>query len=787
MPESVAEKDQLPSPSAEQEAALLSVQEGHNVALHSVAGSGKTTFSLHVAKRVAPRKVLMLTYNAQLKVETRQKVKKLGLSDNVEVHSFHSFGYKYFSPECRTDAGLCDVLGVYTGNDVQDPNSPIVADVLIIDECQDLKHLFLRLVRQIEQKSVRSHANHAQLQYIVVGDPRQSIYGFQGADERYLTLAPFVFDQKNKSQDSQNSREWKMHTLSVTWRLTDEMASLVNDGFLAGDQVLSAPRKSPTGSLPTYHVCNAYGDVPFFIIMGWLHGIEAQESACASHIPYADDNDHDGGGTRLRPSQIMILAPSLRSARSAVRRLENKLVRFGVPVYVPISDEEPLDKKAIKGKLLFLTYHQAKGSERDAVLVFGMDQRPLASATVVDEDEDTVASCPNPAYVALTRAKRHLAILQHEKNDPPSYMDTSVVGQLAVVTGAKADSATAAAADSKPAVDGSSTVSMFSVHGLLRHLLPDALKQMGSMLSYSERKCDSSDSSIMNVDVEADTDTGWVQHVTSKHNMVESVSEINGIMIPLLLEVECLGSSSVLDITLCKCPLLQLRSKLLEVKQKLPAMSVEDALFISTVYSACSSGYIFKAAQITRFDWLDKEVVAESLDWLRSIGAGSQPTDVFELELTASFEDNNNDDDDDDDKDMSSSSDASSASEISKSAVVKGRADVVTASAIYEIKCGNDEFQLEHLLQLALYGWMMNQNCDQDEEQCELLDLHQKQKNQRRRRLYLVYVVHRKVYELKNDPVVLDRMVRRLFRTKMAPEVAKVDDAVFIARAQDIR
>ena len=62
----------------------------NNVIVDSVAGSGKTTTNIYIAKKYSDLNILLLTYNAKLKMETREKVSNLNIT-NLEVHSYHSF------------------------------------------------------------------------------------------------------------------------------------------------------------------------------------------------------------------------------------------------------------------------------------------------------------------------------------------------------------------------------------------------------------------------------------------------------------------------------------------------------------------------------------------------------------------------------------------------------------------------------------------------------------------------------------------------------------------------
>ena len=121
-----------PPPSAEQAAVVASVSERVNVACEAVAGSGKTTTVLHCAREVPHLRFLVLTYNARLKLQTRQRAKELGLS-NLEVHSFHAMAARYYAPDCRNDETLRRLVDADAP-----PHSRAVFDCLIIDEAQDL-------------------------------------------------------------------------------------------------------------------------------------------------------------------------------------------------------------------------------------------------------------------------------------------------------------------------------------------------------------------------------------------------------------------------------------------------------------------------------------------------------------------------------------------------------------------------------------------------------------------------------------------------------------------------
>ena len=88
---------------------IIEKLKNNNVVVESVAGSGKTTTSLYIAKYFSNNKILLLTYNAKLKLETREKIKNLEIK-NMEIHSYHSFCVKNYDKKCFTDSNIIALL-----------------------------------------------------------------------------------------------------------------------------------------------------------------------------------------------------------------------------------------------------------------------------------------------------------------------------------------------------------------------------------------------------------------------------------------------------------------------------------------------------------------------------------------------------------------------------------------------------------------------------------------------------------------------------------------------------
>lgn len=358
---------QLIPPSEEQMKIIKACQEGKNINVDAVAGSGKTTTSLHIAQSLPEKKGLLLTYNTKLKWETRQKALIYNLP-NLEVHSFHAFANKYIG-RCYTDPMMLRCL--------TKPLRGIPSyDVLIVDECQDLKDFYYKLICKIV-------AQLPDIQIILLGDRYQNVYRFLASDERYLTRAAEVFNL--------NKRPWEHLSLSTSYRLNQETADFINQCLLGEDRIKTIKR----GKKPRYIIDNLYKKTPYNIVKECLK--------------------------RYSVNDIMIMARSLKSDKCPARVLANLLSsKDKIPIYLK-DNEDKDDDKYIQNKILFTTFCSAKGLERKVVIIIGFD-RFLPC--------DNVPTCPNDIYVACSRNIEELILLHHNGNDYLPYLKRICLKEL---------------------------------------------------------------------------------------------------------------------------------------------------------------------------------------------------------------------------------------------------------------------------------------------------------------------------------------------------------------------
>ena len=352
--------------SFEQQTIVENIVAGYNVCSISVAGSGKSTTIILLARQIKEKKILHMTYNSSLRKEFKEKIEYLKV-DNVDVHTFHSFAVKYFLSSSYTDEGIRDII-INNINSIQDIPS---YDIIVIDECQDLTPLYYRFVvyflSLIKNK----------VQMIILGDPLQSLYEFKGSDHRFLTFANKIWS----NQPFLKSFIFKSCPLKTSYRLTNQMSEFINT-VLYKEKFIHTCR---SGS-PINYIRNNNYSVEKIIV----------------NIIKRILNEGD------LPNDIFILAASV-SGICQIKKIENILSELEIPCYIPYSDVEKLDERVIGGKIVFSTFHTVKGRQRKHVFVLGFDN------SYFDFYAKTISRqiCPNTLYVACTRATHHLYLIEN--------------------------------------------------------------------------------------------------------------------------------------------------------------------------------------------------------------------------------------------------------------------------------------------------------------------------------------------------------------------------------------
>jgi hypothetical protein len=619
-------------PSDEQKEIIESVTNGFNVLVDAVAGSGKTTTVLFLASAVPDKRIVLFTYNARLKAETRERVRKLGIT-NVEVHSYHSFGVAHYVNSCITDTDLKNIMK-YNYPLKNNPNPHIV----IMDETQDMTPLYFQFVRKalVDMNNISS-------QLVILGDNLQCIYDFpqKGADLRFLTMADKLYT---------SSYPWKKLSLRTSYRITKPMEHFINDMVLGYPRMKSvkdsaAPVEYITGDI--------FQKMPEYVYRTVLQLLEV-----------------------YKPDDIFILAPSVRTHNedNPIKKLENILVKRGIPCYVPISDDSELKDEVLANKVVFSSFHQSKGLERKVVFVYNFNS---AYFTYYAKDKD-ISVCPNTMYVAITRALERLYVCAEDnKSTPFAFINMQRAG--AFVKRVVLDKPMVGVnKDGKDGKDDKNIeiIPMRRVTDLTRFIPDELLQQMVELCKMEVVR-----GSYKNVSIP--------DSIQTAEGLVETVYELNGIAIPTIYEHRLTNRISIredLQNNYSKNMMYNTSLELKFMKDKIQSVlnvpsTAADYLKLANVYSAYISGYIHKIAQIKEYNWFSHETVEELYGILaNTIGHQNESSD-FEYTLQ-------------DDYDFHG-----------KKVRVCGRADLVDSSTVWELKCVS-ALKDEHFVQLALYAWL---------------------------------------------------------------------------------
>ena len=212
------------------------------------------------------------------------------------------------------------------------------------------------------------------------------LYEFKGADIRFLTQAHTIW----KTLPYLETNLFEHCELKTSYRITNQMASFVNNDMLGEDRLIA---------------CRDGGPVIY---------VRRPKSQIENIVIYQIKRLLDEGEC---PSDIFVLGHSVKGTNSHIRHMENVLTNADVPCYVPMIESDAMDDRVINGKVVFSTFHTVKGRQRKYVFIVGFDQGYFYNA----RDIDTFV-CPNTLYVGGTRATHGLYLLQNENSKPLDFL-----------------------------------------------------------------------------------------------------------------------------------------------------------------------------------------------------------------------------------------------------------------------------------------------------------------------------------------------------------------------------
>jgi hypothetical protein len=641
------------TPSDEQQLVIDNLKNGYNVICSAVAGSGKSSTVLATSKQLSDKQILQITYNASLRLEIKEKVQVLGLP-NITVHTFHSLAVKFYSTDCNTDTGIRYLLLHNTPPRTSIPK----LDICMLDEFQDCTELYFKFV----VKFIRDMGSPVQL--LILGDPRQCLYEFKGADTRFLTMADVVWSDF----ELLSSKEFIHCSLVMSYRITNQMSKFVNDVML-GEGLMSACRDGE----PVKYIRNNRKNIEKAVI-------------------YTINELLTNGG--VKPNEIFILAASVKGLNSHVRKMENALVEQNIPCHVPMFDTEKLDDRIIEGKIVFSTFHCAKGRQRKYVFIVGFDNNYFEQFARTSTD---TTQCPNTLYVGCTRATHGLYLLEFDQRTTDRPLDFLKMGHHEMK---KQD--------------------YIKFNGMPRSLFY-VDESEAACKSLIDKKYETPTKLIKFIpDYILDIITPIIEHIFvvgspgteitipsiiyTRKGFFEAVSDLNGIAIPCMFYDSLSKNPSNVLYNMVENSLLEMKEHeheyLKKIVKELPTIceTIDDYLFLANVNNSIQERLYFKVKQIERdeYTWLSTDVVNQCMERLNQVVGGEPGDKTSEFMLIHhSLEE------------AHAKIDQLLAPHFPESFRFRFSAilDLVTESSVWELKC-TENINLDHKLQLIIYAWL---------------------------------------------------------------------------------
>jgi hypothetical protein len=652
--------------SVEQQNILNVVKTGKNVVVDAVAGTGKTTLILSIAKELSDKKILQMTYNKSLKFEVREKIRDAGL-ENLQVHTYHSLAVAYYSDDAFVDNELRKIIKCNTRPKKEIPK----VDVFVLDESQDMTYLYFQLM----VKYLNDMKHNVQL--LILGDYMQGLYEFKGSDIRYLTFGDLLWYK----HPLLTTQDFEMCTMKMSYRITNQMRHFVNN-VLLGEERMNSCRDDEQ----VHYIRNSQRNIERIVYAEILRLFEMG----------------------VKASDIFVLGPSVKGERSNIRKLENMLVGKNIPCHVPMFDSNNIDQRVINGKIVFSTFHSVKGRQRNYVFVVGFDHSYFKFyARNLPNDV-----CPNTIYVACTRARKGLYVLENDTSPYDRPIDFIKMDHLKMkeqdYIKFRGVHKTYFQVEEEAEIQ---TVAKVTPTDLIKFIPDETYHKICEMLDEMFITNEKSNYMIEMPSI-----------IETKSGYFEEISDLNGIAIPAIYydflrsvwcnkEIDNIKDSVLYELINMNLENIKTKKKqfLENMIEKLPEKitGMKEYLFMANINLAIQESLYFKLNQIEEYDWLEEDIGVLCKDKFREIIGEDCQHKMPSIESYII--------------DFSDDETHKKIDEITENYITdkkfrfSARADLITETVLWELKCCA-QITMDHKLQLAIYAWLYNIKNDDEKE-----------------------------------------------------------------------
>ena len=450
-------------------------EESRAVLVLAGPGSGKTRTVVHrvanlvVLRGVPANRVLVLAYNKTAAAEVRERLSELigPLGVRVDVMTFHGLARRLTG---QSDRDAVDATGKRLTGDkahawlLQQAISyldeqPVEYQYVLVDEYQDVDQLKYDMVTRLARfQAGEGDGEEEQPGYLVaVGDDDQNLYGFQGANIRYIRQfkqdyrigeeqvvglienyrsAPLIVETANAFIDLSLPPQQRLKGQHLRVRsVRHDSTGLVHFGryqrrFNAARAIAQEIDRLHHEGLPLHQVA--------VLASEWTHleeiehclgelGLPCQRLNCDDQVRPVNSAlgrhlltglRHDLTALSTAPQHTLeeLSKPysredqAYRALQAAVRDLKDvthEVLAVRMESAMPLGED----------RVVLSSYHSAKGSEFQAVFVLDESERM---------DDDTTRAL----YVALTRAKDQLYLLRNVHACHPTFKSADFMRRL---------------------------------------------------------------------------------------------------------------------------------------------------------------------------------------------------------------------------------------------------------------------------------------------------------------------------------------------------------------------
>lgn len=463
---------------------IVSDSESRALLVLAGPGSGKTRVVVHRAaallalENVAPEQILILAYNRTAVAEVRERLgallSPLGLSYRPKVLTFHGLA-RELTGQRATDAPSTQGL--------QDPDAQnrwllgqlieylqeneVAYRYILVDEYQDIDDQKYQIIRELTNfrapeaadKGATDDDQAEQQSYLVaVGDDDQNIYGFQGADIRYIQQfrADYQIDAESEFCLTDNYRSspelvalsnaFIAASLGQAQRLKGPEQAIVSRVAQPGKVGFCHYAATPQGRYAAAYTIarkmlalHAQGEALHDMAVlapTWQDlravehalreaGLAAQPLNTAEHLRPAGSllGRHLLELLELAPSTLctdpcaalpQLCAPYSLQDRSYSALLAS-LHGLKDTTYEVMATRLRAARPLARGAVALSTFHSAKGSEFEQVFVLDTGKDARSHNPRIRQD------ATRALYVALTRARRGLFVLSERGGGHPTF------------------------------------------------------------------------------------------------------------------------------------------------------------------------------------------------------------------------------------------------------------------------------------------------------------------------------------------------------------------------------